>query len=320
MAIFTGKTVDEAITKGLRRLGISKEKAHVRIIQKENKGVLGFGKKNAEVEIKEIQTEVILKADRAAIRDVPEAIRAQAEPVKSASEATVELSQVVAAVKKAEAEKLGELTDEAKKPVTTGEEKKTEQAEEDKEVKEAKEETTDATPTLVTKQVSSVVKDVDVLENLDEKETTIELAKYLTKIAKEMGAPALVKVTHESSLIIFNLESDKQGMLIGKHGKVLNALQYLSQVFVHRVSKERLSVVVNVGDYREKRKEVLTRLAKRTADTVKRTGQPVFLEPMPAFERKQIHAVLSKDPYIRTHSEGDDPYRYLVVEKSGKQI
>jgi len=64
----------------------------------------------------------------------------------------------------------------------------------------------------------------------------------------------------------------------------------------------------------------LVRLAKRTADQVKRSGQPVFLEPMPAFERKQIHAVLAEDPYIKTHSEGDDPYRYLVVEKSGKPV
>ncbi len=114
--------------------------------------------------------------------------------------------------------------------------------------------------------------------------------------------------------MVVHLETEKQGMLIGKHGKILNALQYLAQVFVHRLEKNRLSVVLNVGDYREKRQLILERLAQKTADKVKKTGQPVFLEPMPAFERKQIHAALSKNKLIQTHSEGDEPYRYLVVE------
>ena len=110
------------------------------------------------------------------------------------------------------------------------------------------------------------------------------------------------------------METQKKGLLIGKHGKTLNALQYLAQVFIHRVAKNKLSVVVNVGNYREKRQDILQRLAKNTADKVSRTGRPVFLEPMPAFERKQIHSALSNNKYVTTHSEGDEPYRYLVVE------
>lgn len=153
-----------------------------------------------------------------------------------------------------------------------------------------------------------------VLESLEDAEALTELAIYLTDISNHLGAPALVKIERTDAVIIFHLETQKQGMLIGKHGKTLNALQYLAQVFVHRVAKNKLSVVVNVGDYREKRQAIIQRLAERTADKVKRTGQPVFLEPMPAFERKQIHAVLSKDENVQTHSEGDEPYRYLVVE------
>lgn len=79
----------------------------------------------------------------------------------------------------------------------------------------------------------------------------------------------------------------------------MNALQYLAQVFIHRLARNKLSVVVNVGNYREKRQEIIQRLADRTAEKVKRTGQPVFLEPMPAFERKQIHAALSKDEHVK---------------------
>lgn len=157
------------------------------------------------------------------------------------------------------------------------------------------------------------------LVELSEVDAVKELALYLTNITNGMGVPALVKIQHESSgMIVMNLETNKQGMLIGKHGKILNALQYLAQVFLHRVAKEKLSVVVNVGNYRQKREEVLIRLANRTAEKVKETGRPVFLEPMPAFERKMIHSALSKDEYIKTHSEGEDPYRYLVVEPAKK--
>ena len=159
-----------------------------------------------------------------------------------------------------------------------------------------------------------------VLENLSDEEAVKELAVYLTTISKELNAPAMVRVAREEGIIVFHLETNKQGILIGKHGKVLNALQYLAQVFIHRTAVNKLSVVVNVGDYREKRQAILQRLAEKTADKVKKTGRPVFLEPMPAFERKQIHFTLSKDEAIQTHSEGDEPYRYLVVEPAKKSF
>ncbi|MHC5269292.1 RNA-binding cell elongation regulator Jag/EloR [Enterococcus sp. LJL98] len=157
-----------------------------------------------------------------------------------------------------------------------------------------------------------------LLESLEDEEALTQLGMYLTEITKQVGAPATVKQSRENHLIHFQLETDKPGILIGKHGKTLNALQYLSQVFIHRVAKNKLSIVVNVGNYREKRQVVLQRLAERTAEKVDRTGRPIFLEPMPAFERKQIHAALSTKDYVKTHSEGEEPYRYLVVEPAKK--
>jgi Predicted RNA-binding protein len=156
------------------------------------------------------------------------------------------------------------------------------------------------------------------LEELDEEQALTQLALYLTNISKELDAPAMIKMSRENNNVIFQLDTQKQGILIGKHGKTLNALQYLAQIFIHRVAKQKISVIVNVGNYREKRQEILQRLAERTAEKVDRTGRPVFLEPMPAFERKQIHAALSKKDYVSTHSEGDEPYRYLVVEPAKK--
>lgn len=153
---------------------------------------------------------------------------------------------------------------------------------------------------------SSPVKECKVLENLPDTQATTELAVYLTNITRDLGAPAMVKVNREKDYLVFHLESEKAGLLIGKHGRVLNAMQYLAQVFVHRVAKNRLSVVVNVGDYRERRQATMEKIAHRTARQVEETGEAVYLEPMPAFERKIIHGILTDHPYVETHSEGDE--------------
>lgn len=171
-----------------------------------------------------------------------------------------------------------------------------------------------ATELMTNQAETSTIPEIKRLENLEDEEAITELALYLTNISKELNAPALVRLERKPDVLVFHLDTEKQGILIGKHGKILNALQYLAQVFIHRVAQNKLSVVVNVGDYRERRAAILQRLAERTAAKVKQTGQPVFLEPMPAFERKQIHFALSEDKTIKTHSEGDEPYRYLVVE------
>lgn len=188
-------------------------------------------------------------------------------------------------------------------------------------VEQTVEEILEEEPTAEIEVVNETIleeKTEEVSELGDEAALT-ELAVYLTEISKQLDAPALVKMERESNnMVVFHLETQNQGLLIGKHGKTLNALQYLAQVFIHRLARNKLSVVVNVGNYREKRQEIIQRLADRTAEKVKRTGQPVFLEPMPAFERKQIHAALSKDEHVKTHSEGEEPYRYLVVEPAKK--
>lgn len=275
MAIFRGKTVEEAIDKGLEQLAVTKERVHVKILQAPSNGIFGFGKKEAQVEIEAIADRVVQQADRAAVRGIPEEITAQAEPVKSAQEVTMELSQVAAEVKK--------IRDSEKEDAVKN----------------------DKIDNMSTASYS---------KNLDEEKAIVELSKYLTKITKMLGVPALVRVEHDHNKVYFHLDSENQGILIGKHGKKLNALQYISQIFIHRFTSEKLFIVINIGNYRTKRKEALVRLAKKIAEKVKTTGQTVCLEPMPAFERKQVRFVLMKENNIRTHSEGEEPFRYLVVE------
>lgn len=148
----------------------------------------------------------------------------------------------------------------------------------------------------------------------DDEEAIKMVSEYLQEIAQKMGISSTVTVEKTKEQVVFHIETEKAGLIIGKNGKVLNALQSLAQVLLHRHAKTKFVAIVNVGDYRERREMALRELAERTALKVRRTKQPVFLEPMPASERKQIHFYLSKDESVVTHSEGNEPHRYLVVE------
>ena len=130
---------------------------------------------------------------------------------------------------------------------------------------------------------------VEVLDNHIEEAAHVTKA-YLEQIAEIYGAPSVVHVEVQKEKMNFVFETDKPGLLIGKYGKILNAIQVLAQVSVHRFVKGRMSVQVDVGDYRLRRTEALQQIAEKTARRVLKTKQPVYLEPLPAYERKQIHA------------------------------
>ena len=110
-----------------------------------------------------------------------------------------------------------------------------------------------------------------------------------------------------------DLAGDEMGVLIGKRGQTLDSLQYLVSLVVNKESDEYIRVKVDTEDYRARRKETLENLAKNIAYKVKKTRRAVSLEPMNPYERRIIHSALQNDKYIATHSEGDEPFRRVVV-------
>lgn len=118
----------------------------------------------------------------------------------------------------------------------------------------------------------------------------------------------------EEDSTVFKLHGPGMGVLIGKHGQTLDSLQYLTNLVANKYSQERVRFIVDVEDYRERRRETLIRLAQRLADKVKRTGEKVVLEPMNPYERKLIHMTLQNDEKVTTHSEGEEPYRKAVID------
>lgn len=113
--------------------------------------------------------------------------------------------------------------------------------------------------------------------------------------------------------ITLNLRGEDLGVLIGKHGQTLDALQYLTNLAAHRDCDERVRIIIDVEDYRKRREETLARLAQRLADRVKLRGEKVVLEPMSPHERKIIHTTLQDDLKVTTFSEGEEPFRKVVI-------
>lgn len=139
--------------------------------------------------------------------------------------------------------------------------------------------------------------------------------KFLDDVFHAMGISAACEVTYdqENSTIEINIDGDEMGVLIGKRGQTLDSLQYLVSLVVNKNSENYIKVKLDTENYRARRKETLENLAKNIAFKVKRTRKPVSLEPMNPYERRIIHSALQNDKYVETYSEGEEPYRKVVI-------
>ncbi len=138
---------------------------------------------------------------------------------------------------------------------------------------------------------------------------------FLNEVFRAMDLTVVVDVKYneaESSMEV-DLSGDEMGVLIGKRGQTLDSLQYLVSLVVNKNVENYIRVKVDTENYRQRRKETLENLAKNISYKVKRTKRPVSLEPMNPYERRIIHSALQNDKYVTTHSEGDEPFRHVVV-------
>ena len=131
--------------------------------------------------------------------------------------------------------------------------------------------------------------------------------------AMNMEVVIAIKYNEEEKSMDIELSGNEMGVLIGKRGQTLDSLQYLVSLVVNKESEEYIHVKVDTENYRQRRKETLENLAKNIAYKVKRTKRSVSLEPMNPYERRIIHSALQNDKYVTTHSEGEEPFRRVVV-------
>lgn len=137
--------------------------------------------------------------------------------------------------------------------------------------------------------------------------------EFLSKVFKAMNMEVEIKVEKNDNEMNIELSGSEMGVLIGKRGQTLDSLQYLTSLVVNKGTTEYIRVKVDTENYRKRRKETLENLAKNLAYKVKRTKRPVTLEPMNPYERRIIHSALQNDKYVSTHSEGEEPYRKVVI-------
>ena len=149
---------------------------------------------------------------------------------------------------------------------------------------------------------------------LTKKDTpAIRAEEFLKNVTSLMGLEVSFDITENEDAMLINMQGDNQGILIGHRGETLDALQYLTSLQVNKGGKEYRRVTLDTEGYRAKREQTLIALAGRMANKVHKSGRRMMLEPMNPYERRILHATLQDNPYVTTHSEGEEPNRRVVI-------
>ena len=326
MVVFTGSTVEEAIQKGLKELDIPRMKAHIKVISREKKGFLGlFGKKPAQVDIEAISETTVIKANQQAVKGVPREINEQNEPVKTVSEATVDLGHVVEAIKKIEEEGQG-ISDEVKAEILKHERHASTILEETGHIEILNELQLEES-SQEELAVSAVANEVEQTErqeledlglkiesSFDIEQVATEVTTYVQTIIDDMDVEATLSNDYNRRSINLQIDTNEPGRIIGYHGKVLKALQLLAQNYLYNRYSRTFYITINVNDYVEHRAEVLQTYAQKLATRVLEEGRSRQTDPMSNSERKIIHRIISRMDGVTSYSEGDEPNRYVVVD------
>ena len=274
----SAKTLDDAITEALIQLGVTSDRLEYNVIEKGSAGFLGIGMKQAVIEAWKKEE----KTEEPDISDFREAVK---EEISSILDEPVKKEEP----KKEKKEPVKKAKD---RPAKMPKEKKAEEKKEEP-AKPAKEE--------------------QVLAEVEE-QTIKAVEQFLkdTLKAMDMEVEITSSIDGDGALYV-DMKGEHMGILIGKRGQTLDALQYLANRVANKHHAGYVRVKLDTENYRARREETLKHLAKNIAHKVKRNRRPVVLEPMNPYERRIIHSALQSDPYVTTHSEGEDPYRKVVV-------
>lgn len=316
MVLFTGSTVEEAIQKGLNELNISRMKAHIKVVSKEKKGFFGlFGKKPAQVDIEAISETTVVKANQQAIKGVPKEINDQNDPVKTVSEATVDLGHVVAAIKKIE-EEGQEISEDVKAEILKNDKEASTILEETGHIAVLKELQPEETQENTDEEQSSDLDNLGlkVEPTYDTEKVVEEVTNYVQAIVDDMDVEGTISSTSNRRSINMQIDTNEPGRIIGYHGKVLKSLQLLAQNYLYNRYSKTFYITINVNDYVEHRAEVLQSYAQKLATRVLEEGRSQMTDPMSSSERKIIHRIISRMEGVTSYSEGDEPNRYVVVD------
>ena len=294
----SAKTVEEAVELGLQELGVSIGDVDVQVVEEGSKGLFGlFGSRPVKVRL------TVKDSEEDPLGDLLEEKPAK-KPEKKAEK---------------KPEKKAEKKQEEKKPAAKAEEKKSEEkkpAEKKAEKKPAEKKAESEAPaekqeirTLEKPEVTMIPAD-----QLDAESPAGVAREFLGELTKLMGVDVTIDMGTDAEGNVYGfMQGDTLGILIGRRGETLDALQYLTSLKVNRGRDSYTRVTLDTENYRAKREDTLIRLANRMANRALRTGRKVSLEPMNPYERRIIHFALQQNEGVTTHSEGDEPNRHVVI-------
>ena len=276
----TAKTVDEAITKACLEFETSSDNLEIQVVQEGTSGFLGF------------------------IGSKPAVIKVRKKVKEEEFDILKELAKEEKKEKKAPVKKETKPVKEPKKGTVT--KTQTENKEEKPVAKEAQPKPEPRKPVVRTEeQVQQMKQDAE---------------KFLTGVFGAMELPVEITMNYDKTADCLEIDfaGEDMGILIGKRGQTLDSLQYLTSLVVNKEQQDYVRVKVDTENYRSRRKDTLENLAKNIAFKVRKTRKPVVLEPMNPYERRIIHSALQGNKYVETYSEGNEPYRHVVVVYKGK--
>jgi len=277
---FSAKTLDEAITKACVELGVTSDLLDYTVVEQGSAGLLGIG---ARPWIIAACNKELLEAEEAA---------AKAEQEKEAAKKKAEEKK--AESKKAEAKKAEEKKAEAKKETKKAETVKAEASEESFEKAERRD---------------------NLPKNVNVEEISAKAVDFLKSVFDSIGMTVEIETSYDEMMaeLSVNLSGEDMGVLIGKRGQTLDSLQYLCGQVINKHTSGYVRVKLDTENYRERRHETLENLAHNMANKVRRTRRPMALEPMNPYERRIIHSTLQDEKDVTTRSEGEEPYRHVVI-------
>ena len=300
---FSAKTKSEAITKACIELGVSSDQLEIQVISEGSNGFFGIGSKPAVIKVRKIES----VSEEEEMKEIVETVKLDSFK----EEAPVQEEKKTEAIKpvKKEIKEPKAVSEKPRQPKPVKERAAKEK--QPREFREPKEK-------QVREKTSKPAKPVEILTDPEEiKEVENRARIFLSEVFASMNLGE-VEITSKYNTTDGSLEVDFEGedmgILIGKRGQTLDSLQYLTSLVVNKGKSNYIRVKLDTEDYRKRRKETLENLARGIAYKVRKTRKPVILEPMNPYERRIIHSALQGNKFVETVSEGEEPYRHVVVK------
>ncbi len=292
----SAKTVEDAITKACIEMETSSDNLEIQVVREGSSGFLGIGSKPA-----------IIKVRKKAVEEEPAIEPVKQEEKKEIKKEETKEKVIVKETVKEEEKESKEEKKEAKKQEKSSEKvgkKKNKNDHKENRKKENKPKAPEKKEYVIVErseeEINQMKNDADV---------------FLKDVFKAMELPVNIEISYEKETGTLDIEfnGEDMGVLIGKRGQTLDSIQYLTSLVVNKNVESYVRVKLDTENYRSRRKDTLENLAKNIAYKVRKTRKPVSLEPMNPYERRIIHSALQGNKYVETYSEGNEPYRHVVI-------